>query len=189
MKLTDSFSQSLADAVIGMGAFKAAVIPVTDVRLEAAFRDICASNACGMYGRCWTCPPDCGPIDELMARVRSYRYMLVYQTVGQLEDSYDFEGMTEAGDRHNLLVQQVRDTWPAGGKLARTLHLGAGGCRNCARCAKLDGEPCRFPKKAIVSLEAHGIHVSDLAKAADMKYINGQDTVTYFGAMLFDVQE
>ena len=35
------------------------------------------------------------------------------------------------------------------------------------------------------SLEAYGIHVSKMAEAAGMKYINGQDTVTYFGAVLF----
>jgi hypothetical protein len=37
------------------------------------------------------------------------------------------------------------------------------------------------------SLEAYGINVSELAKSAGMKYINGQDTVTYFGAVLFSV--
>jgi hypothetical protein len=36
------------------------------------------------------------------------------------------------------------------------------------------------------SLEAYGVNVSALASAAGMKYINGQNTVTYFGAVLFD---
>ena len=39
----------------------------------------------------------------------------------------------------------------------------------------------------MASLEAYGIHVSKLAKAADMKYINGQNTVTYFGGVLFSL--
>ena len=37
------------------------------------------------------------------------------------------------------------------------------------------------------SLEAYGIHVSKLAETAGMKYINGQNTVTYFGAVLFSL--
>jgi hypothetical protein len=37
------------------------------------------------------------------------------------------------------------------------------------------------------SLEAYGINVSELAKAAGMNYINGQNTVTYFGAVLFSL--
>ena len=45
-------------------------------------------------------------------------------------------------------------------------------------------EPCRFPEKAIGSLEAYGVNVSLLAQTAGMRYINGQNTVTYFGAIL-----
>ena len=56
---------------------------------------------------------------------------------------------------------------------------------NLCEQAKADGLPCRFPQKAIPSLEAHGIHVSKLAEACGMRYINGQNTVTYFGAVLF----
>ena len=63
------------------------------------------------------------------------------------------------------------------------LFMGAGGCRICKRCAKLDNEPCRFPEEAMSSLEAYGANVSALARSAGMKYINGVDTVTYFGAV------
>ena len=148
---------------------------------------MCASNACGNYGRCWMCPPDIGPIDELMAQVKTYDTALVYQTVGQLEDSYDFEGMMDAAADHNRLVQFIREYLsPAsfGEEFSAILHLGAGGCHVCETCAKKTGEPCRFPDKALPSLEAYGINVSKLASAAGMKYINGQNTVTYFGAVL-----
>ena len=65
------------------------------------------------------------------------------------------------------------------------LHLGAGGCRVCPVCANREDKPCRFPEKALSSLEAYGINVSKLAELAGMKYINGQNTVTYFGAVFF----
>ena len=68
----------------------------------------------------------------------------------------------------------------------RILCLGAGGCRICPRCAKQTNEPCRHPDRATPSLEAYGVNVSTLAKTAGMKYINGQNTVTYFGAVLFE---
>ena len=70
------------------------------------------------------------------------------------------------------------------GDRMQILHLGAGGCRVCPVCGRRTGEPCRFPEKAIGSLEAYGVNVSLLAEAAGMRYINGQDTVTYFGAIL-----
>jgi predicted metal-binding protein len=71
--------------------------------------------------------------------------------------------------------------------IKNVLHLSAGGCGVCKVCAKRTNEPCRFPEKAITSLEAYGINVSRLAAASDMKYINGQNTVTYFGAVLFSI--
>ncbi len=176
----------LASLALSLGAYRASVIPVADVEIDASFRDMCAANVCGNYGRNWMCPPDAGDIHDLMAELRTYGYALVYQTVSELEDSYDFEGMMDAGVRHNRLMVELREKLN-GEALARVLHLGAGGCRMCEVCAKRTGEPCRHPDLAVASLETYGVNVSRLAPAAGMKYINGQDTVTYFGAVLFDV--
>ena len=176
----------LTDLVLSLGAFRASVIPVEGIETDASFRDMCAANYCGNYGRNWKCPPDAGDIHELMAELRTYSFALVYQTVSDLEDSFDFEGMMEAGARHNQLMVELRrrlDDEP----LPRVLHLGAGGCRMCEVCGKRTGEPCRHPDLAVASLETYGVNVSKLATAAGMKYINGQDTVTYFGAVLFDI--
>ena len=179
--------EKLAAIALDAGSYRAAVIPTEQVETDAAFRKMCEQNICGNYGRSWMCPPDAGPIEELMAAVRTYSHILVYQTVGELEDSYDFEGMMEAGARHNQVVLRVRGEMTALG-LPRVLHLGAGGCRMCEKCAKKTGEPCRKPDEAMSSLETYGINVSKLAKAAGMKYITGQNTVTYFGAALFDLK-
>ncbi len=178
--------KSLIDAVLALGAYKAAVIEVKDISLDRSFRDMCASNACGVYGKCWMCPPDVGEIDELMAKIGQYDHALVYQTVTELEDSFDFEGMIAAKKRTYPLAQELRKVF-ADAQISKVLHLGAGGCGVCETCAKRTNEPCRFPAIALPSLEAYGINVSQLAKAAGMKYINGQDTVTYFGAVLFSV--
>ncbi len=176
----------MTSLALALGAYKASVIPVSDVVTDASFRTLCEQNVCGSYGKNWMCPPDVGEITGLMAELRSYGYILVYQSVGELEDSYDFEGMTEAAMKHQKLIVAVRE---AVEKLAlpRTLFLGAGGCRLCEVCAKRTDEPCRNPGRATPSLEAYGVNVSKLASAAGMKYINGQNTVTYFGAVLFDI--
>ena len=121
-----------------------------------------------------------------MAALKTYSYALVYQTVSDLEDSYDFEGMMEAGINHNKLMITLREKLNSE-NFPRVLHLGAGGCRMCEVCAKRTNEPCRYPDLAVASLETYGINVSKLAPAAGMKYINGKDTVTYFGALLFDI--
>lgn len=176
----------LVSKTLSNGATKAGVIDAREIKTDVRFRDMCASNACGMYGKCYMCPPDVGEIDALMAELDSYSYALVYQTVSELEDSFDFEGMVDAKKRTYPLAQSLRDVF-ADCEIADVLHLGAGGCGVCKVCSKRTGEPCRFPEKAMASLEAYGINVSELAKSAGMKYINGQNTVTYFGAVLFNL--
>ena len=52
------------------GATKATIITQDQIVTSATFRDICATNACGIYGKCWMCPPDVGDIEELMAKVK-----------------------------------------------------------------------------------------------------------------------
>ena len=175
---------NLVSAALAGGAYKANVIEAGKIQTDRVFRDICESNSCGMYGKCWMCPPDIGEIDELMAQIGSYDYALVYQTVTELEDSYDFEGMIEAKKSTYPLAIGLRKTFAELG-ISDSLHLGVGGCGVCPTCAKRTGEPCRFPSLAIPSLEGYGVNVSALASAADMKYTNGQNTVTYFGAVLF----
>ena len=158
--------------VKALGAFRASVIDASLIQTDRAFRGMCESNACGVYGKCYMCPPDVGDIDELMARVGDYDYALVYQTVTELEDSYDFEGMIAAKKRSYPLAQSLRKIFDDP-QFAKVLHLGAGGCSVCEVCSKRTGEPCRFPEKAMPSLEAYGVNVSELAKASGMKYSNG----------------
>lgn len=176
--------ETLKAEIIRMGAKAAEVICVKDISFDTSFRSLCESNACGNYGKSYMCPPDIGRIDDLICEAKTYRYAIVYQTVGELEDSYDFEGMMEAGKRHNDLAQSVRKLFSESCK-AKALYLGAGGCRLCPVCGKKTGEPCRFPDLAMSSLEAYGVNVSELAAQCGMRYINGTNTVTYFGAVLF----
>lgn len=177
--------QQLTDLALSLGADKAQVIRVADITFSEEFRRLCEMNSCGLYGQCWMCPPDVGEINELMAEAQTFSRALVYQTIGRLEDSFDIEGMLAAGERHNALVEEIRRQ-SAAIPLAETLHLGSGGCSICPRCAKRDQQPCRFPERAVASLEAYGVNVYDLANTSGMKYINGENTVTYFGAVLFN---
>lgn len=182
--------ESVRQKALDSGAFRAEIVDVSDISTEASFRSMCESNACGNFGRNYKCPPDIGAIEELMAQIKTYDKALIYQTVGELEDSYDFEGMVEVAAKHNTLVNTVWDYTDElladfGGQSAEVLHLGAGGCSLCSVCGKVTGEPCRNPKRAKGSLEAYGINVSRLAKLAGMRYINGVNTVTYFAAVFY----
>jgi predicted metal-binding protein len=165
-----------------LGAANAGVIPVDAIPFQAGFRTLCEMNACGQYGRCWMCPPDMGPIEALIEQAQNHASALVFQTIGQLEDSFDIEGMESAAQHHNRVTRAIADALAPLGD--NPLVLGAGACRMCAACARTVGAACTHPHRALSSLEAYGIAVSELAPLCGMHYTNGPNTVTYFGAIL-----
>lgn len=180
--------EELVQLALQAGAAKAVIIPQEKIVLSAVFRDICASNTCGGYGKCWMCPPDIGPVEELMKQVQRYSFGLLYQTIGQLEDSFDLEGINEATRVHTRTSQKLQQLI-APRMEEEFLHLSCGGCHLCERCAKQDDQPCRQPDRALSSMEGYGIDVYNTTKGTGLKYINGPDTVTYFGMVLFGGQE
>lgn len=176
--------EKILHAALECGATKAALIQQDQIVLSATFRDICRDGMCGGYGRSWMCPPDIGEIDELMEKVRQYPQGVLYQTIGEIEDSYDFEGMQDVSKRHEKIgIALQKAIHPLFKK--PFLHLSCGGCRICPRCAKLDDQPCRHPDLALPPMEGYGIDVSSTTRSTDLKYINGANTVTYFGLILF----
>ena len=128
------------------------------------------------------CPPDVGDIGRMMAEVRRFPCALLYQTIHEIEDSFDIEGMLEAGRAHAQVSYALQSSLHLA---APFLHLTRGGCGLCDECTKPSGIPCRHPDKALPSLESYGVDVYNTTRTTHLKYINGQNTVTYFGLLLF----
>ncbi len=166
-----------------LGAHGVSTAKVADVVFDKGFREACVQNYCGKYGKSWTCPPLCGDIEDMIEVAKQYTDIVVFNYIGELEDSYDYEGMMEAGSAMAKITHAVHEEFYP--QYPQSLYLSGGACRICEKCTAPDGAPCRFPDKALKSLESYGIAVSQLAEICGMKYINGQDTVTYFSAILF----
>lgn len=176
--------EALIQAALSASASKAALISGEQIVCDPAFRDICRNNQCGCYGKCWVCPPEIGEIDDLIPQVKAYPRGLLYQTIGNLEDSFDIEGMMAAGHHHAQVSSVLQSSLP--GLLQNPfLHLGCGGCHLCDSCAKRTGETCRHPENALPAMEGYGIDVYNTTKDTPLHYINGTNTVTYFGLVLF----
>ncbi len=77
-----------------------ALLDCDTIELKQEVRQMCAADTCHKYGKCWSCPPGCGALEECEARVRQYKYGIIVQTVGELEDALDGEGMMETEARH-----------------------------------------------------------------------------------------
>lgn len=173
--------RALAAAAKALGAKASGCVRVEDMCFERAFRRACEDNSCGKYGTNWMCPPGVGDIDALIVRAQRFSEAFVYQSVGALEDSFDIEGMLRAGKAHRALAQALNDALEGD-----FLHLCAGSCDLCESCAQAQNQPCRQRERALPPLEAYGVDVYKLAQLAGLQYINGQNTVTYFGAVLFN---
>ena len=176
-------NEQLIQLALDAGAAKAEIISVDQIITSAEFREACRKNLCGYWGKCWMCPPDVGNEEELMAELRTYEHGLWYQTISELEDSFDIEGMGEAKKKHIRLGRKLEEQLKP--LLGKHLHLTCGGCGLCERCARLDDEPCRLPDQAMPSLEAYCVNVYQTTQSTSLKYINGPDTVTYFSLVLY----
>ncbi len=170
-------------ALDALGFFQYGVVPTSEIPFHPDVRIYCEKNTCRKYGTSWACPPGVGTFDECRERCLSYSHMLVLTKKYDLEDSFDFEGMAAGHDDFAALCDRLAESLR--GRLPRFLVLANEGCPRCGKCTYPDA-PCRFPEHLHPSVEALGILVSTLAKKAGVNYINGKDTVTYFGAVLYD---
>ncbi len=158
-------------------------IPAARLNYNTEIRKICEGNSCRSYGTSWACPPAVGTLEECRARVEQYDTMLLLTKKYELEGSFDFEGMIEA--LHDFKKAVDRFHRRLGPVLPSFMLLSNEGCGRCAKCTYPD-EPCRFPDLLHHSLEGYGFVVNDLAKEAKVRYNNGPDTVTFFGALLLN---
>lgn len=152
-----------------------------EVRTEV--RDMCAEDKCKSYGKNWSCPPGCGSLSECEDKIRKYKKGFILQTTGELEDSFDFESMTEINQKHGKAIAELAKK--VGTIYPDAMVLGAGACTLCKDCTYPD-QPCRFPDKMIASMEAYGIVVSDICSANNIAYYYGPNTLTYVGCVLID---
>ena len=107
-----------------------------------------AADTCHKYDKCWSCPPGCGSLEECEAKVRQYKYGIIVQTVGELEDAFDGEGMMETEARHKEYFvefeKKLREIYPD------MLAIGAGCCTKCKVCTYPDLEALNAAVKKIV---------------------------------------
>lgn len=166
------------------GFTEAGPLDVATLEFLPEVRDMCASDRCQSYGKNWACPPACGSLEEMREKVKGFSRGLLVQTVGQLEDDMDWEGMQQAAqdqaESFEKLHDQLLSEYPG------LLAMGTGTCTRCKTCTYPEGKPCRFPEKLTYSMEACGLFVSRVCTDNGMKYNYGPNTVTYTACFLLE---
>lgn len=175
--------ESLIDKGLSMGFKVVSDLDCSTLKPMLEVREMCAADKCHQYGKNWACPPGCGTLEECTTNISKYKYGLIVQTVGELEDSFDFEGMVVLEEKHRnnfkKFFKELQNEY------SDILPLGAGCCNQCVECT-YPNEKCRFPEKAMSSMEAYGILVSKVCTDNNVPYYYGPGTLAYTGCILFN---
>lgn len=153
-----------------------AALDVSTIELKPEVRDMCAVNTCGMYGKRWSCPPGCGTLEECGERLKDRTMGILVQTIGDIEDSFDFEAMMEIEAEHREHFQEMHNALLEA--RVNVLAIGTGCCTVCRECT-YPSAPCRFPEKLVASMEAYGMVVNEVCKANGLAYNYGPEKMAY----------
>lgn len=160
-----------------------APLDVSKIELMDQVREMCEKNTCQQYGKNWCCPPAIGTVAECAERVGAYRWGILVQTVGEMEDSFDAEAMMETAANHRVhferLMAVLEEEYPG------MLSIGAGTCTKCKVCTYPDA-PCRFPGHTFGSMEGYGMLVTQVCQANDLDYYYGANTIAYTSCFLLE---
>ena len=169
--------QQIIGLALELGFANAAAMDTKDLTFLPSFRPLCAENLCVNYA----CPPDCGTVEEMAARIRRWPRAIVLQTMWDIDDPMDEAQTKPAKGTHNKMTQQLIDQAARPG-----LMVGAGGCSLCNPCAIEEGVPCRFPKLRYSCMSAYCVFVQDMAEHCGMEYDCGPGVVAFFSMFCFD---
>jgi len=175
--------QKLLKQIEGTGVFQYGLTKPSEVVYRQEIREMCEDNKCTGYGKTWACPPAIGTVEECRSRCLQYNTMLVFTGKFALEDSFDFEGMMRGMSGFKQIARDLESAVKP--YLKNYLVLSNEGCGICKSCTYPHAS-CRFPERLHHSIEGYGIIVSELAEQVGVNYNNGNNSITYFGALLFN---
>ena len=99
-------------------------------------RDMCRADRCRSYNKNWRCPPACGSIEEAAKSVAAYSFGIIVQSIGKLEDKFDYETMQSTGEYHKEIfssfIEKLKIRYPD------ILPMGACNCTIFKKCSYPD---------------------------------------------------
>ena len=163
------------------GIDRAAIVSADDLVFDYDFRKYCEMNSCGNYGKNYGCPPDCGTPQQMEEKARRYKKALVLQTIQPVKDITDGAETGPLKKKHNKKVRAFMDSLEAEGIKGLPIMAGP-----CGQCAKLSGEPCRFPERVASCLSAYGIDVMKLCETCHVPWDYGKHKVGFFALYMME---
>ena len=157
-------------------------LDVQELEFTDRIRWIC-EHECPMYGKSWACPPGVGSTEGCKAKCLSYENCLMISTIAEVADITDIEETLSTRPEHEQVTNQVRDIMRELGTDPYILSTEA--CAECARCAILDGKPCRMPERMHPCVESHGINVVPMLESRGLEFQFGANVVTWISLLFY----
>jgi len=173
--------KKLAEIAGECGFTNFAPLDVSTLEFLQEVRDMCNGKQCNRYGKSWSCPPACPTLEEMRERVTGYTGGILVQTVGDLEDSYDWDGIQDTAKRQSVNFGRMWDDVEK--ECPSVLAMGTGGCIKCETCTYPDA-PCRFPDRMASSMEACGLFVSKVCTDNSLAYNYGPNKIAFTACFL-----
>ena len=145
-------------------------------------RYICQSE-CPMYGKSWACPPAVGSVEDCRDKCFAFSDCLMIATLTEVSDIANLEESLATRSDHEALTNQIAELLRRQGIVPYILSTEA--CAECARCAYLDGQPCRFPERMHPCVESHGINLLSIIEELGLTFQYGENVVTWFSLLLY----
>lgn len=182
-KKPDDFGE-IKSCAIEKGAYRAEMIPASQIVVDERVRLKCQIPFCPDYGNNLRCPPNTMPVAEFREILSRYSFALAVQ-------------LKSGGVDESSLIKAERDVQLLLGDLEKkalslgwyfAAGLGAACCRICEECVGIrSGLPCRNPRQARPSAEAMGIDVMRTAERAGIPFsLNNTEEVIFTGILLLD---
>lgn len=163
--------------------FSAGIVSTDQVPVDPKYRAYCEENLCGQYGANYSCPPDCGTVEEVHDRLLSKEKAMVIQTTWEIEGYEDKAAVLRSKKAHNAAVLRLMDKLRKAG--VSGFCLGYGGCPLCDPCARKENRPCAHPEKKISCMSAYCIDVATLAGKCGLEFDWNPKKLYLFGMIVF----
>lgn len=163
--------------------FHAVMTTPDQIPVDPKFRVFCEENRCGRYNANYSCPPDCGTVEELRANILAEDKIMVIQTLWDIDGYEDKEMIVHAKASHNAaalrLMKKIRDNGYSG------FCSGYNGCSLCDPCKRINNLPCTYPDLRISCLSAYCVDVAELARRCQLPFAWSSDRLHLFGMIAF----
>ena len=163
--------------------FAAAYIDTADVVQDPSFRKFCEDNLCGKYNANYSCPPDCGTVDEVQQRLKAGKRALVLQSIWDIGSYDNKDEIQKSKKTHNAAILRFTETLRQAGH--KGFCLGYGGCPLCDPCKRVTNEPCAHPEQKISCMSAYCIDVAKLAEKCGLEFAWVPEKLFLFGMFVF----